>query len=192
MVRMICLLAFAATMLQAYPEFQKFSQTHSGRTVNCGMCHASPEGPDGLSFGQVGSLDSVQMELLKDARRAQQPGMDVNNPVLNPFGNKLVRVMGVRLLVDAKKDPAMLHFYLKDAGDMDGDGVTDAQEFLDGTNPNNRYHGDPLALFLTNVQHHLFEIVMIFMATGAGMFGLSNLLMAFAAGGEGKKRSNSV
>ncbi len=184
MGRMIIALVFAVTALQAYPEFQKFSQTHSRRTVNCGMCHASPEGPDGLSFGQVGSLDSVQMDLLKEARRAQRPGMEVSNPILNPFGNKLVQVMGVRLLVDAKKDPAMLHYYLKDAGDMDGDGVTDAQEFLDGTNPNNRHHGDPLALLLTNVQHHFFEIVMILLATAAGMFGLSNLLLAFAAGGK--------
>ncbi len=182
--RIIFILLLFVSVVHAYPEFQKFSQSHSGRTVNCGMCHSSPEGPDGLSFGQIGSLDSLQMERLKEARRAQRPGMDVDNPLLNPFGNKLVKTMGVRLLVEAKKDPAMIHFYLNDASDMDGDGISDAQEYLDGTNPNNRHHGDPLVLFSTNIRHHLFEIVMIVVATAAGMFGFSNLLLAFAAGGK--------
>ena len=179
-IRSIGVFIVLTTVATAYPEFQKFSQTHSGRTVNCGMCHTSPEGPDGLSFGQIGKLDSLQMEQLKEARRALLPGTEFTNPILNPFGNKILKVMGVRLLLEARKDPAILYYYLKDAGDLDGDGVIDAQEILDGTDATNRYHGDPLTLFYTNIRLYYFEIVMILLATVAGMFGLSNFLLGFA------------
>lgn len=180
-MKLFVILFFCAATAFAYPEFQKFSQSHSKRTVNCGMCHVSPEGPDGLSFGQIGSLDSAQMEFLKDARRAMLPGVDVQNPILNLFGNKLVRTMGVRLLIEARKDPATIYFYMKDAGDLDGDGVSDAEEFLDGTNPVNPHHGDPVKLFLHNVRLYAFEIAMIFLATILGIFGLTNTLLGFAS-----------
>ncbi len=182
----ILLMTLSTTTLLAYPEFQKFSSLHSRRTVNCGMCHASVDGPDGVGFGQIGSLDTMQMELLKEARRAQRPGMEVNNPILNPFGNKMVSAMGVRLLIDAKKDPAIIYFYMKDAGDLDGDGIIDAEEYLDGTNPNNKHHGDPWKLFFVNIVKNGFEIVMILLATIAGIYGLTNLLLSFAAPSKNK------
>ena len=169
-----------SSTMQAYPELQKFSQTHSRRTVNCAMCHVNSDGPDGLAFGQVGGLDSVQMEQLKEARRAQQPGMSVNSPILNAFGNKLVSTLGVRRLVEIKKDPASLYFYMKDAGDLDNDGIIDAEEYLDGTDPNNRHHGDPWKLFRNNLVTYLFEIVMILLATLSGIYGLTNILHSFA------------
>ncbi len=60
--------------------------------------------------------------------------------------------------------------------DLDGDGISDAREFLEGTHPLQKTSGDPWSLFVTNLARMKFHVGMIIIATVLGMYGLANLL----------------
>jgi hypothetical protein len=164
----------------AYPEFQVYSQQVSGRGVNCAMCHVHPDGPDGLKPGQIGSLDSDGLNRLNEARRAFEPGRSVDSPVLNAFGNRIVEDLGRTEFIQLRREPAALVERLGDESDLDDDGIPDAREYVQGTDPLNPQHGDPWTLFRINLLRHRFHIFMLLLATVAGLYGLNNLLAWFA------------
>lgn len=170
----------------AYPEFQTFIETQSGRNVNCAMCHAHGDGPEGLKPGQIGSLTPPQMEALGKARAAFAPGGEVDSPILNEFGNHIIEVLGKQQFLQIRQEPAKLAEALGPESDLDGDGLPDAREYLEGTLPTDPNHGDPWALFFINLKRSWFHVIMVGLATVAGLWGLQNLLHGFEALQAGK------
>ncbi|MCS6886002.1 MAG: hypothetical protein RMM17_13955 [Acidobacteriota bacterium] len=160
----------------AYPEFQKFSQMNSGRTVNCAMCHTHPDGPNGAAFGQIGSLNAEQIERLNQARAAFDPGRDVNSPILNAFGNHIIKTLGKTKFLEYRSRPKELATALGTSSDLDEDGVPDAREYLEGTHPLNKANGNPWLLFVHNFKRNKVHVVLIFLATVVTIYGLVNLL----------------
>jgi hypothetical protein len=170
-------MSFAA---QAYPEFQKFVVTNSKRPVNCAMCHANADGPEGTAPGQIGRLNAAEQERLGRARAAFQPGQNVDSPILNAFGNHIIKSVGKQKFLEIKLAPAQLAEALPKDSDLDHDGIPDVREYLDGTHPVNRNDGNPWLLFKYNFQKNLPQIALALVATIAGMWGLSHLLHGFA------------
>ena len=164
----------------ARSEFQVFSQANSGRGVDCAMCHAHPNGPEGLKPGQIGSLNAQELKLLGLARTAFEPGSSVENPILNDFGNRIVFELGKRTFLELRAQPELLGSLLSADSDLDHDGIPDATEFLQGTHPLSSQHGAPGALFLHNLGEQWFPIVMLAVATALGLYGLRHLLIWFS------------
>lgn len=161
--------------LSAHPEYQTFVVNTSGRAVDCGLCHAHPEGPEGLKPGQIGSLTPEQLTQLNRARAAFEPGANVENPLLNAFGNHILNTLGKRQILLLRQHPEQLPALLGNDSDLDGDGVPDAEEYLKGTHPLNPHHGPPARLFVLNLQKYRFDLIMIAVATALGLYGLNHL-----------------
>jgi hypothetical protein len=182
----LCSAAIVTTWLSfapsasAYPEFQRSIQTASGRVVSCGMCHVNPEGPDGVKHGQIGNLGDGERATLNRSRNMFEPGPLVDSPILNSFGDYLVSHLGRTRLMAFKEDPAKLNAALDPRRDLDADGIPDERELRDGTDPTDPRHGDPGLLFLHNLKHHWFHVLMLSIATLFGLFGLSRLFHWFA------------
>lgn len=164
----------------AYPEFQAWVQTHSGRNVNCAMCHAHPDGPEGLKHGQIGSLSPEALQRLNQARAAFEPGQEINSPILNEFGNEIIHQLGKTKFLSLRQNPDQLPDALSPSGDLDGDGLIDAREFREGTHPLDPNHGDPWALFMHNATALRFHIAMLALATLFGLVGLNNIMRSMA------------
>lgn len=175
----LSLLLFGAANAHAHPEFQAYVQQNSPRNVDCAMCHAHPDGPEGPKPGQIGSLNQEEIARLQKARAAFEPGEVVHNPLLNEFGNRLVETLGKRKLLELRQHPEQLPEAYGATSDIDNDGIPDADEFLAGTHPVDPNHGDPWRLFITNTRRSAFHIAMIVLATAAGWYGLNNLLRWF-------------
>ncbi len=182
---MIILLVVTGDCL-AYPEFQKFSQENSGRPINCAMCHTNSDGPEGASRGQIGSLTPEELNRLNAARGAFAPGIPVQSPILNEFGNNIITVVGKTKFLDLRAHPAQLAEVYGFKSDLDLDGIPDAREYLDGTHPLNKVHGSPLRLFLNNLKFYRLHVILIVLATLAGFFGFSHLLHGLAASASAK------
>ena len=163
----------------AYPEFQTYIQENSGRNVNCALCHAHGDGPDGLKPGQIGSLSPDEIAALGKARAAFEPGQEVDSPILNEFGNHIVKALGKQRILQLRQDPAALADELGYEHDIDHDGISDADEYLAGTHPVNHEHGEPWTLFVINIKKNLFHLIMVAAATILGLYGLTNLLHGF-------------
>ncbi|MHB0935186.1 MAG: thrombospondin type 3 repeat-containing protein [Armatimonadota bacterium] len=162
--------------IYAFPEFQTYSEKHSGRPGNCGMCHAHPDGPSGSEARQLGSLTPEEMERVNLSRAALEPGQEIDSPILNAFGNHIIKAVGAKKVVDAQKDPAELATALGNTSDLDGDGIADAREFLDGTDPLDRNHGDPGKLLLINLQRHWGQVLFIVVTLSLILLGLTGVL----------------
>lgn len=178
-------LALAALLLPAglgaYPEYHAFIVKHSGRPINCALCHRHPDGPDGAAPGQLGRLTPEAQERLGRARSAFEPGVKVDSPILNAFGNHMVQALGRKQLMELKLAPEQLAERLPADSDLDADGIPDVRELLDGTHPLNRNDGHPWLLFRHNFMQNLTPIALTLAATAAGLWGLSHLLRGFAA-----------
>lgn len=170
------LLALSSLPVWAYPEFQQFVEKNSHRTVNCAMCHANENGPVGDSKGQIGSLTGDEMKLLNQARAALEPGVAVESPILNKFGNEIIKALGKKTFVKIKADPGRLAELLPQTSDLDGDGIPDAKEYLDGTDPLNKFHGDAGKLFLINLDRYKMHIVLAIVAVLSVNYGLLHLI----------------
>ena len=173
-------LAASSTPLPAYPEFRAFVVQHSGRPVDCAMCHVNRDGPEGAGTGQIGRLSPAELEQLERARAAFAPGSKAENPILNAFGNHLVQNLGLTKIRELRLVPAQLAEGLPNDSDLDGDGIPDRQEYLDGTNSVDPRDGRPWLLFKHNFRRHWAEILLALTATMAGLYGLSHLLHGFA------------
>ena len=163
----------------AYPEYQVFVRNHSGRPINCAMCHAHSDGPDGAAHGQVGSLDSEGLSALALARAAFEPGQVVNSPILNAFGNRMVEDLGRNRILELRARPEELAEALGFERDLDQDGISDGQEYLDGTHPLQAHDGDPWRLFRHNFLVHWRDVALIGIATALTMYGLAHLLRGY-------------
>ncbi|HEY9712056.1 MAG TPA: hypothetical protein V6C72_01225 [Chroococcales cyanobacterium] len=162
----------------AFPPFQEFSEKHSGRTVNCSMCHLNDNGPVGSGPNQIDSLSAADLERLNLARAQMEPGGKVDNPILNKFGNQIVYELGINGVAKAVADPGSLASALSSSSDLDGDGIADRDEFLDGTDPLNRDHGQPLKLFWINLERQKMTILVLLAALTLIVFGLRQFLPA--------------
>lgn len=165
----------------AYPEYQKWIQRNSGRTVSCSMCHAHPDGPDGVKAGQLGSLDAEARARLDRARTAFEPGARVESPILNEFGDHVITTIGKKRFVALKDHPELLPPLL-DGSDLDGDGISDGQELRDGTHPLDPEHGAPWRLLKVNAKRYRFHLGMLAAATLLGLYGIRHVLQWFALG----------
>ncbi len=164
-----------------YPQFQTFVEKHSHRMSDCSMCHTNSSGPTGDGPGQIGGLSTQDLERLSKARAAMEPGQEVDSPILNEFGNRIIRSMGRKEFLQLISTPERLAPALGNKSDLDGDGIPDAVEYLDGTDPLNKSHGDPLWLFLVNVNRYKEHIVLLVVACALLNWGLSSLMLWFSS-----------
>ncbi len=177
----IILLTFLyITPALAHPEFQRYSKEVSGRSINCAMCHINSDGPEGLKPGQIGSLTQDELNALGLARQALQPGSNAKSPILNAFGNSILNQLGKDKISELKQRPELLTKALSQTSDLDGDGISDVEEFKDGTHPLNPLDGHPWKLFKNNLGKNGFHILMIVLATGLGLYSLYHLLLWFS------------
>lgn len=165
---------------QAYPEFQTYSEKKSGRTVDCAMCHTNANGPVGDEDGQIGKLTAEELSMLNQARRNLDGTMEVSNPILNKFGNQIVKSLGMKKVLELKSSPEQLAASLGNTSDLDDDSISDGREFEQGTDPLNTDHGDPLSLFLHNLDKYKFHVALTAAAVFLLDFGFANLLTAMA------------
>jgi hypothetical protein len=177
---MVNILFWVSSISFAYPDFQQFIKKHSGRAVDCAYCHANPNGPEGNGPGQIGSLAPEEFDRLNYARGAFDPGRNVNSPILNAFGNRIIRDVGKKRFLEIKAHPGDLAEALGPVVDLDGDGIPDSREYLDGTHPLKNTDGNPWRLFLANFQKNRTPIILLILATLFGLYGLNNLLKGFA------------
>lgn len=171
-----CCFFLLVSRVNAFPQFQAFSEKNSGRPVNCGMCHTHPEGPSGSGAHQLGSLTPEEMQRVNLSRVALEPGQDIDNPILNAFGNHIIKTVGAKKVVEYAGDPAKLATALGNGSDLDGDGIPDAQEYLDGTDPLDRNHGDPGKLLLINLRRNGGQVAFIVVVIGLILLGLTGML----------------
>jgi hypothetical protein len=181
MLVVLGLAALGLLRLQAYPEFQQFIVKQSGRPVNCAFCHANADGPEGTAPGQIGHLTATEQADLVRARAAFEPGQKVNSPILNAFGNHLINTLGKRKFLELRLAPVRLAESLPKDSDLDGDGIPDAQEYLAGTHPLLKSDGNPWLLFRANFARNSVQILLTFVATVLGLWGLGHLLRGFAS-----------
>jgi len=183
-VPVVCLVAALAfggvAPAAAYPEFETFVEMHSGRSIDCSLCHTHPDGPEGVRPGQIRALTPEELERLNQARGAFEPGTRVDSPILNDFGDLILRVVGKRRFLELRtSDPEALAAELGFDSDLDGDGIPDAQEYLQGTHPLDSQHGDPWLLFRNNLRAYALHLTLILLATLLGLYGLHHLLAWF-------------
>lgn len=171
-------LLLAAPAALAYPEFHTAIQKTSGRGINCAFCHTHPDGPEGVKPGQVGSLSAEAIGRLNQARLLMEPGPPVDSPILNEFGDHLLATIGKSKLLAIKATPEELPSLVA-PGDLDDDGISDADEVRDGTLPTSPHHGDPWKLLRVNLQRYAFHILMLVVATLAGLWGIGHLFRWF-------------
>ena len=172
----------------AHSEYQAYVQTVSGRTVNCAMCHTHSDGPVGAGPGQIGSLTSTEMGRLNQSRAAFEPGLRIDSPILNDFGDLLVAELGKKKILELRSRPEQLIDELGMESDLDEDGIPDAREYADGTHPLSPHDGDPWLLFRHNFSESIFHLFMIGIATLITLYGLINVLKGFAV--EAEQRSS--
>lgn len=170
------LMGLFSSAVWAYPEFQEYSKKVSKRPINCAMCHTHPDGPEGVKVGQIGRLNAEELNDLGLARQAFLPGKGVKNPILNEFGNVILNDLGKDKIVELRQSIEHFAAALSQTSDLDHDGISDAEEFLDGTHPVNSLDGHPWKLFKNNFAKNWFHILMMILATGFGLFSLNNLL----------------
>jgi len=174
------LTVFGASPASAYPEFETWAEKHSGRYMSCAMCHEHPDGPEGVKPGQIRSLSREELDRLNEARQAFEPGHTIDNPILNDFGDAIIQRLGRRRFLEIRvTDPGQLAEAYGFDSDLDGDGIPDAREFLEGTQPLDAASGDPWRLLVINLRRRWFHVTMIVLATLAGLYGLNCLLRWF-------------
>lgn len=180
LVRTGIVFVVSAAPALAHHEFQAFVQAHSGRPVNCALCHANADGPEGTGSGQIGSLTEVERERLNRARAAFDPSPVVDSPILNEFGNLIVARLGKRRVLELRAKPELIATELGNESDLDHDGIPDAREYLEGTHPLMKHHGSPASLFVHELRANAFHIAMLALATLVTLYGLISVLRGFA------------
>ncbi len=186
------LLSLFQLPMHAYPEFQSFIEQKSGRSVDCAVCHSNSNGPVGSNHGQIASLSPKDLEALNSARMALEPGMlKKDNPVLNRLGNSIMKKLGKKKLLEYRKEPEKLADALKDS-DLDQDGISDGQEYLDGSDPLNKMHGDPWKLFCVNLDRNKTHLLLAALACFLLDWGFVKLIRGFALTSKARKSGIQV
>jgi hypothetical protein len=162
-----------------YPEYQAFVEKHSKRTVDCSLCHVNGNGPMGQEPGQEGSLTPAEIERLNKERTAMEPGVDVDSPILNRFGNSIIKTIGRAKFLELRDHPEQLATALGTKSDLDSDGIPDSQEYLDGTDTLNKSHGDPWKLLFINMDRYKGQIILAIVSIMLLDFGFMQLLKGF-------------
>ncbi len=190
-ISLLSVIAIATVLpapLGAYPEFQSAIEKNSARTVNCAFCHTNANGPQGNSAGQIGALSPKEMETLNAARLAMEPEqLKADSPILNKFGNSIIRTLGKKKFLESRQEPMKLAELLGTKSDLDGDGIPDSIEFLDGTDPQNKLHGDPWKLFCVNIDRYKFHILLALLACILLDWGFVHLIRGFALKSKARK-----
>lgn len=162
----ICYLLFTINSAFAFNEFQTFIEQKSKKQLNCAYCHRHTNGPEGNEDGQLGSLNEEQRKLTAYNQFLQSNKEFIDSPILNEFGNYLVKRLGYETVVHAQNEPEILIDKLK-TSDLDEDGISDAEELLNGTLPTDPLDGSPYKLFVSNVRkiwiELCFEIAAVFL-----------------------------
>lgn len=164
----------------AYPQFQDFAEKKSGNSVNCAMCHSNANGPAGSGHGQIDGLNEEELKKLDEARKAFKPGQVVDSPILNEFGNKIIEKLGREEVLKTVSEPEKLATALGKEMDTDKDGIPDSEEYLDGTDPTNKFHGNPWKLFMINFNNSKQHILLAFLAIMCLNWGLGHLIKGIA------------
>lgn len=168
------------TDANAYPEFQQFVEKHSGKSVNCALCHSNGNGPVGKESGQIGGLNEKEIQTLNSARTALEPNMlKADSPILNKFGNSIIRSIGKKKFLENRSYPEKLAEQIDKKTDTDEDGIPDAEEYLDGTDPTNNAHGDPLKLLLVNFNRYKSHLLLAGFAVFLLDWGFAHIIKAF-------------
>ena len=176
-VSMLFLLVLFPLVAYSYPEFYEYSRKVSGRATNCALCHTHGDGPEGNEPGQISSLSKEEMRNLMRARAAFAPGQMVDNPILNKFGNELLRYLGKKKILELRNKPQDLPKELGQELDIDKDGIPDAQEYLNGTLAISKEDGHPAKLFIANLKKNATHILLAFFAVAFLFFGFVQWLM---------------
>ena len=153
-----CLLISSSPVL-AFNEFQSFIELKWKKQLNCAYCHSHTNGPNGNDNGQLGPLSEDEKQLTAYNQFLKSNKELVDSPILNEFGNYLVKKLGYEKITNAQNDPSLLINELKDL-DLDHDGISDAQELLDGTLPNDPLDGSPMKLLINNLKKKWIEIIL--------------------------------
>lgn len=170
----------AAPPALAYPEFEVWSEKKSGQFIDCAMCHSHSEGPEGVKAGQIRSLSREELDRLGEARAAFEPGITIDSPILNPFGDRIIEKLGRKKFLEVRSSgPGQLVALYGMDSDLDADGIPDAREYMEGTSPVDSRSGRPWSLFATNLRRSWLDILMTILATLAGLYGLNKLLQWF-------------
>ena len=157
MVLVIVCLLIGNSPVFAFNEFQSFIELKSKKQLNCAYCHSHVNGPEGNELGQLGSLSEEQKQLTAYNQFLSANKELVDSPILNEFGNYLVEKLGYETIVKAQDDPDKIVQGLKDS-DLDHDGISDSEELLNGTLPNDPLDGNPFKLFVSNIKKKWIEI----------------------------------
>lgn len=174
------LVLFCGSAALAYPEYQSFVEKHSHKSVDCAMCHLNSNGPIGKEPGQIGSLSPKQFEALNAARVAIDPEMlKADSPILNRFGNSIIKTIGKKKFVQFRNDPEKLAEALGKKSDLDEDGIPDSVEYLDGTDPLNKFHGEPWKLFCVNLDRYKYHLALAALAVFFLDWGFAHLIKGF-------------
>lgn len=168
----------------AYPEFYEYAKQISGRKINCALCHAHGEGPEGFEAGQIGSLNKEEMEKLMRARNAFEPGVMSESPILNAFGNQIVFLIGRKKFLELRTHPQDLPTEIGFESDIDKDGIKDAQEYLDGTLSTSAEDGHPWKLFVANFKKNIVHILLALCSVLLLLFGFINWLKGICEPGK--------
>lgn len=154
----VCAAMLIQPYVYAFREFQKFIEDNSNKQINCIYCHIHPNGPEGHEKGQLGSLSNKAKSLTIYNQYLEGQSNYARSPILNKFGNHLASKLSYDLLIDAQDDPKLLIEPLKQS-DLDKDGISDADELLDGTLPYDRLDGAPHKLFAKNIKIYWSDIL---------------------------------
>lgn len=149
---------FTGNPALAFNEFQSFIELKSKKQLNCAYCHSHTNGPNGSETGQLGSLSEDKKQLTAYNQFLNSNKELANSPILNEFGNYLVKNIDYEKITNAQNDPELLVNELKDS-DLDHDGISDAKELLDGTLPNDPLDGNLFKLFINNFKKKWIEII---------------------------------
>ncbi|MCC6155563.1 MAG: hypothetical protein IT367_17470, partial [Candidatus Hydrogenedentes bacterium] len=113
------------------------------------------------------------------ARAAFEPGQNVDSPILNAFGNSIVKKLGKTKFLQVRLHPEELPAALGTGSDLDSDGVSDSAEFIAGTDALDEGSGPPAKLFAHNLRENAFNLIMMVIATALGIYGLNAVLHGF-------------